>query len=98
SQRLSRDHLVLELSEDERSADDVADPAGADHDPLQGAPALGEQGKAAFALAAQRGQQQVAGAGTDAQLPPLGWSFTVTCTPAPAPSYPESASTGRLFR
>jgi hypothetical protein len=43
---------VLELSEEERSAGEVADPAGADHGPLQGAPAPGEQGKAAFTLAA----------------------------------------------
>jgi hypothetical protein len=48
------DHLVLELDEDERGFRDVAGPARAGGDILQGGPALGEQRKAAFAVAAHR--------------------------------------------
>jgi hypothetical protein len=59
-QRLSFDHLVLELDEDERGFGDVADPARAGGD-MQGGPALGEQREAAFTEAAQRPDQGVAG-------------------------------------
>jgi hypothetical protein len=42
SQRLSFDHLVLELDEAEGGFGDAADPARAGGDILQGGPALGE--------------------------------------------------------
>src|SRR5260370_41141626 len=58
-QQLSRDHLVLELDEDEGGLGDVADFSWAEHDALEGPPALGQQGEAAFAQAAQRAQQRV---------------------------------------
>src|SRR5579875_2173956 len=64
SRRISCDHLVLELDEDEGSGGDGADSAGADHDVLEGALALGWQGEAAVAAAAQR----VAGAGIEVEL------------------------------
>src|ERR1035441_2388591 len=63
SQRLSGDHLVLELDEDEGGLGNVADLAGAERDALEGPPALGQQGEAPLAEAAQRAQQGVAGAG-----------------------------------
>jgi hypothetical protein len=44
---------MLEMGEYEGGTDDVADFAGAGGDVLQGSPALGEQGEAAFAEAAQ---------------------------------------------
>ena len=43
SQRLSADHLVLELREDKRGFGDVADRGRAQADVLDGAPALGYQ-------------------------------------------------------
>ena len=43
SQRLSRDHLVLELDKDEGGLGFAADLAGAEHDPLERPPALGHQ-------------------------------------------------------
>jgi hypothetical protein len=52
----SADHLVLELQQDEDGFCDVADRAGAEHDVLQGAPALRHQREAAFALVAQGAQ------------------------------------------
>src|SRR4051794_38608584 len=52
SQRLSADHLVFELHQDERGFGDVADRGRADHDVLQGAPALGHEREAAFSLVA----------------------------------------------
>ena len=52
SQRLLGDHAVFEMDEDECGFGDVADSAGAEGDVLEGAPALGEQGEAAFAEAA----------------------------------------------
>ncbi|HYA52475.1 MAG TPA: FtsK/SpoIIIE domain-containing protein, partial [Streptosporangiaceae bacterium] len=61
SQRLSGDHLVLELHEDEDGFGDVADRGRADADVLHGAPALLHQREAAFALVAQGSEQRVAG-------------------------------------
>ena len=61
SQRVSADHLVLELHEDERGFYDVADRGRADRDSLQGAPPLGHQREAAFSLVAQGPQERVAG-------------------------------------
>ena len=46
SQRLSRDHLVPELDEDEAGLGDVAHLARAEHDALEGATSLGHQGEA----------------------------------------------------
>jgi hypothetical protein len=63
---------VLEVGEDEGGAGDVADFAGAGGDVPQGAPAAGEQGEPAFAQAAQRALDGVAGAGIDVQFPPIG--------------------------
>ncbi len=61
SQQLLADHLVLELREDERGLDDVADRGRADRDALQDAPPLRHQREAAFSLVAQGPQQRVAG-------------------------------------
>jgi len=59
----SCDVAVLEMSEDEGGAGDVADLAGAGGDVAEGAPAAGEQGEPAFAQAAQGTLDGVAGAG-----------------------------------
>src|SRR5439155_15022695 len=59
----------------ERGTDDVADLAGAGGDVLEGAPAAGEQGEAAFALAAQRPLDGVAGASADVEFPAAGRLF-----------------------
>ena len=85
SQRLSADHLVLELREDKRGPGDVADRGRAQADVLDGAPALGHQREAAFALVAQGSQQRVAGFRVGIEFARRGF-FTGTCTPAPAPS------------
>ena len=66
--------LVLELHEDERGFDDVADRGRADADVLDGAPPLGHQGEAAFALVAQGSQQRVAGFRIDIEFA-AGWPF-----------------------
>lgn len=66
---------MLELDEDEGGLGDVADLAGAEHDALEGAPALGHQGEASLAQAAQRAQQRVAGTGIYVQLPASGRLF-----------------------
>ena len=86
SQRLSFDHFVLKLDEDERGLGDGADSAGAGGGMLESAPALGEQRKAALAETAGAADEGVAGAGIDIQFPGSGRPFTGTCTPAPAPS------------
>src|SRR5712691_7637151 len=57
------------MGEDKRGAYDVADFARAGGDVLEGAPALIEQGEAAFAQAAQGTLDGVAGAGIDVQFP-----------------------------
>jgi len=59
---------VLELREDEHGFRDVADRGRADHDMLQGAPPLGHQGEAAFALVAQGAQQGVTGFRVDIEF------------------------------
>ena len=68
SQRLSVDRLVLELRQDERGFDDVADRGGAEADALDGPPPLGHQREAAFALVAQGSLQRVAGFGIDIEF------------------------------
>src|SRR5215470_14101194 len=60
------------MGEDKRGAGDVADLARAGGDVLEGAPALVEQGEPAFAQAAQRALDGVAGTGIDIQLLPAG--------------------------
>ena len=69
-QRLSADHLVLELHEDERGSGDVADRGRAEADLLDGAPPLGHQREAALSLVAQGSQQRVAGSRTDVEFRP----------------------------
>ena len=61
---------MLELDEDEGGLGDVADFSGAEHDALECAPALGHQGEAPFAQAAQ---QRVAGPGIQVKLPAACW-------------------------
>ena len=63
---------VFEMGEDECGFGDVADSAGAGGDVLQDAPALGEQGEAAFGQASQAAQQRVVGAGVGVQGLPAG--------------------------
>ena len=60
------------MGEDEGGAGDSADFRWAGGDVLQGAPAGGEQGEPAFAEAAQRALDGVAGAGTDIEFPAVG--------------------------
>ena len=55
------------MGEDEPAAD-VADFARAGGDVGEGAPAAGEQGESAFAEAAQRAEQGVAGAAADVEV------------------------------
>src|SRR5215471_16980561 len=61
------------MGEDEGGAGDVADLAGAGGDVLEGAPAAGKQGESAFAQAAQRAEQRVAGPGIDVEFLSAGW-------------------------
>ena len=61
------------MGQDEGGAGDIADLARAGGDVLEGAPGAGEQGEPAFAQAAQRAEQRVAGAGIDIELLPAGW-------------------------
>src|SRR5205814_4800374 len=74
SQRLSDDHLVLELHEDEDGFGDVADRGRANADVLHGAPALLHQGEAAFALVAQGSEQRVTGFRVDVEFAVAGLS------------------------
>ena len=53
---------MFPVGQDEGGAGYLCDAAGAGGDVLQGGPAAAEQGRAAFSLAAQPAQQQVAGA------------------------------------
>jgi hypothetical protein len=55
SQRLSDDHLVLELREDECGFRDDADAGGADGDVLEGVPALFQEGEACPFTGSERG-------------------------------------------
>jgi hypothetical protein len=55
---------------------------------LQGAPAAGEQGEPAFAQAAQRALEGVAGASVDIQFPPVSSAGRLTGMQMPAPSQP----------
>ncbi len=75
SQQLSADHLVLELREDERGLDDVADRGRADRDALQDAPPLRHQDRSS----ALRVFVSISSS-------PRAGFFTGTSTPAPAPS------------
>ena len=74
------------MGEDEGGAGDVADLAGAGGDVLEGAPALAEQGEPAFAQAAQRPLDGVAGAGIDIQFPAVCGLFDGDVDAFPAPS------------
>jgi hypothetical protein len=67
---------VLPLGEDEGGAGYLGGAAGAGGDVLKGGPAAGEQGEAAFCLAAQPAQQQVAGALAVAGFPGRGCPFS----------------------
>src|SRR3954469_21808197 len=55
------------MREDECRADEHADSAGAGGGVSQGLPAGGEEGEAAFAVAAQRSQEQVVGPVVDGE-------------------------------
>jgi hypothetical protein len=61
------------MGEDQGGPGDVADSAWAGGDVLQGPPAAGEQGKPAFAQAAQLAEERVAGAGIDIEFLAAGW-------------------------
>jgi hypothetical protein len=88
-QRLSADHFVLELDQDEGGSGDVADRGRAEHNVLQGALPLGHQREAAFALVAQGSQQRVTGFRVDVQLAAGG---LLTGANTPAPALPHSLS------
>ena len=66
------DVAVLEMSEDEGGAGDVADLAGAGGDVAEGTPATGEQREPAFAQAAQRALDGVAGARVEVEFAAAG--------------------------
>ena len=70
----------------ERGAGDVAGLAGAGGDVLQGAPAAGEQRESAFAQAAQRALEGVAGASADIEVPPVCGLLDGDVDAVPAPS------------
>ena len=59
------------MGEDQGGPGDIADLARAGGDVLEGPPAASEQGESAFAQAAQRAEQCVAGAGIDIEVPPV---------------------------
>jgi hypothetical protein len=63
------------MGEYECGFDDVADLAGAGGDVVEGSPAAGEDGEAAFADAAQAAQESVAGAVVDVEDPVTGGVF-----------------------
>src|ERR1700748_2245336 len=63
------------MGEDECGAGDVADFAGAGGDVPEGAPALVEQGEPAFAQAAKRALDGVAGAGVDVEFASVSGLF-----------------------
>jgi hypothetical protein len=63
------------MGEDEGGAGDVADLAGAGGDVAEGTPATGEQREPAFAQAAQRALDGVAGTGIDIELPAASGLF-----------------------
>jgi hypothetical protein len=88
---------VLELREDEHGFDDIADGRRADADVLDSAPPLGHQREAAFSLVAQDRSSALRVLVSMSSSLRAGF-FTGTCTPAPAPSYPEPARMGRSFR
>ena len=83
------------MGEDEGCTGDAANFAGAGGDVLEGAPAAGEQGKPAFAQAAQGALDGVAGTGIEVRLPTAGGLFDGNQDAMPASSYPESAKVGR---
>ncbi|WP_433359121.1 BRCT domain-containing protein [Streptosporangium sp. CA-115845] len=64
---------MFEIGENECGFDDVADSAGVGGDVLEGAPALGEQGEAAFSRAAQGAQEGIAG--VEVEGPAVGRLF-----------------------
>ena len=68
SQRLSGDHAVFELGENQRRLCDLSDFARADSDVLKSRPPLAKEGEPALAQAAQRAQQRVAGPGVKVQF------------------------------
>ena len=63
---------VFEKGEDVGGADEVADSAGAEGGVLQSGPAFGEEGKAAFAEAAQCALEVVVAAVVNAEDLPAG--------------------------
>jgi hypothetical protein len=77
---------VLVLGEDEGGADYLGQVAGAGGGVLEGGPALGEQGEAAFSLKAEAAEQGVPGAGADVEFLVSGGVLTGTWMPVPAPS------------
>ena len=58
------------MGQDKGCPHDVPDLARADSDVLEGSPPAGEQGEPAFAQAAQRSLERVAGAGIDIEFAP----------------------------
>ena len=70
---------------------------GAGGDVPQGAPAAGEQGEPAFAQAAHRALDGIAGAGVDMQFPPAGGLFDRDVDTDAGALVPGSASVGRLW-
>lgn len=64
---------MFEMGENKRSFDEVSDSAGAGGNVLEGAPALREQGEAAFSQAAQGAQERVVGAGVGTGKRDCAW-------------------------
>ena len=84
------------MGEDERGAGDIADFARAGGDVLEGAPAAGEQDEPAFAQAAHRALDGIAGAGIDIQFPPACGLFDRDVDAAPP--YPGQLAWARPGR
>jgi len=68
AQRLSADHLVLKLREEECGLGDIAYLGGIDGDVLNGLPSLGHEREAAFALVAEAAEQRVTGFRVDVEF------------------------------
>jgi len=79
SHRLSGDHAVLEMDEDECGLGDVAYLAGTHRDVLEGSPAFAKKREASFAEAAQRTEQGVSGAGIDVRARSRLWAASPGC-------------------
>ena len=76
---------MLEMHEDECCFRDLPDSAGAERDVLEGAPALGQEGEAAFSEGSYRAKERVVRLGVNVKFTSVLWLLhwredAVTCT------------------